>query len=80
MEIEKAALLAIHEYEGARGKFPWFQSAHEGFAILYEEVDELWEAVREQHGPTREEHLKKEAIQVAAMALAFLVEVAYREE
>lgn len=50
-----------------------FRSAHEGFAILKEEVDELWaEVIRHDRDPAA---LKKEAIQVAAMALRFLSDV-----
>ena len=54
-------------------KFPPFNSAHEGYAVLREEVDELWEAIKKKdkdHGA-----IQKEAIQVAAMALRFLEDV-----
>ena len=53
--------------------FPKFNSAHEGFAVLKEEVDELWETVRMKQSDTqRPEMMKREAIQVAAMAMRFL--------
>jgi hypothetical protein len=62
------------EYQNARRTHAPFNSTHEGYAVLLEEVDELWDEVRErQPNPTR---LRKEAIQVAAMALAFAVECA----
>jgi NTP pyrophosphatase (non-canonical NTP hydrolase) len=51
-----------------------FASTHEGFAVLLEEVDELWDEVKKKH-PTKSE-LRKEAIQVAAMALQFASELA----
>lgn len=61
-------------------------SAHEGFAILKEEVDELWEAIRmKQHYSTnsggtiknrvRRDAIIREAIQVAAMAIRLIVEL-----
>lgn len=54
-------------------KFPAFNSAHEGYAIILEELDELWEVVKEnQATPGRSDRLRKEAVQVAAMALRFL--------
>lgn len=56
----------------ARQKFPDFRSAHEGFAVLLEEVNELWDVVRSKHGTPVE--IKHEAIQVAAMALRFLTD------
>jgi NTP pyrophosphatase (non-canonical NTP hydrolase) len=59
------------EFLEARTKFSPFNSAHEGYAILLEEVDELWEAIKS-NDP---HHARKEALQVAAMALAFLLEV-----
>lgn len=67
----------IAELVGARKQFPPMQSAHEGWAILFEEVDELWTEVK---GNKRDmvvykAAMRKEAIQVAAMALAFIMEV-----
>lgn len=63
----------VHELDKAQKAFPPFHSAHEGYSILYEEVCELWEVVREkQSTPGREDRLKKECIQVAAMAMRFL--------
>jgi hypothetical protein len=65
-----AVELVLAELRSARGKFPRpFNTPHEGFAVLKEEVDELWETVRGLEGDMR-----KEAVQVAAMALRFLVE------
>ena len=57
----------------ATENFPPMRSQHEGYAILLEEVDELWEAVRlKQSNPDRPTRIRKEAIQVAAMAMRFL--------
>lgn len=54
-----------------REKFPRpFNTPHEGFAVLKEEVDELWEAVRGFDGGDA----RAEAVQVAAMAIRFIVE------
>ena len=61
------------ELDGARATFPAFNSAHEGWAVLREEVDELWEEVK-QRQPDRE-RMRKEATQVAAMAIRFLHDV-----
>jgi len=61
------------EFEKASLKFPAFASEHEGYAILLEEVDELWEAIKlNQKKPERHNQCRKECIQVAAMALRFL--------
>lgn len=61
------------ELQSAREKFPDFNSAHEGWAIIKEELDELWEVVKENQATNgRNARLRKEAIQVAAMAVRFL--------
>ena len=46
---------------------------HDGYAVLLEEVDELWDEVRKRH-PDRAA-MRKEAIQIAAMALRFVHDV-----
>lgn len=55
----------------AYNKFPRPQaSLHEGYAVLKEEVDELWDAVKDQKASPAS--IRKEAIQVAAMAIRFI--------
>lgn len=69
------------EMAEASGKFPAFASEHEGFAILKEEVDELWEAVKlNQKNPDRLRKCERECIQVGAMALRFLHDMRRRQE
>ena len=46
---------------------------HEGYAVILEELDELWDEVKAQH-PDRE-RLRAEACQVAATAVRFMVDV-----
>lgn len=47
-----------------------FNSTHEGFAVLKEEVDEMWDDVK----ANKKEEAVQEAIQVAAMAIRFIAE------
>lgn len=64
----------------ARRVYPDFHSGHEAYATLLEEVDELWDAVRlNQRRPERSALMRKEAIQVAAMAIRFIEDVCERE-
>ena len=60
------------EHDRATAKFPTFNGAHEGYAVLLEEVDELWQEVK--HGKNPDD-LEAEAVQVGAMALRFLLDV-----
>jgi len=60
------------ELKRAMQKFGPMRSGHEGFAILMEEVDELWEAVRLNQGTEgRSYRMERESTQVAAMAILF---------
>lgn len=62
------------ECQQAMDNWPPFNSAHEGFAVLKEEVDELWDHVKTNQKKRDIEAMRKEALQVAAMALRFAVE------
>lgn len=57
----------------ATRKFGPFHSPHEGWAVIREELDELWEHARANTGHTLE--ARKEAIQVAAMALRYAIDL-----
>ena len=68
------ALAAIDaEYERAARKHGFMHGPHEGYAVILEELDELWEEVRAQK--PEDDKLRKEAVQVGAMALRFLIDV-----
>jgi len=68
------------EYQRADMKFEAFHSAHEGFAVLLEEVNELWDEIKLRKEARRPGAMRREAIQVAAMALRFILEVCMEEE
>lgn len=58
------------ELARARRKFPGAQnSPHEGWAVIQEEVDELWDDVK---ANASRGQMRKEAIQIAAMAVRFI--------
>lgn len=62
------------ELERAQAAHPApFYSMHEGKAVIEEEFDELWDEIKIKH-PDRTK-VRKECIQVAAMALRFLCDV-----
>ena len=76
-EVKRLAILSevIDELIRAKSKFPPMNSAHEGYAVLLEEVDELWEQVRFRPSKRDMHLMRKEAVQVAAMALRFIEDV-----
>jgi len=60
-----------NEYRRAREKFAPMRGPHEGYAVILEEFDEMWDAIKANDIP----HARGECLQVAAMCLAFLLEV-----
>jgi hypothetical protein len=52
----------------ARSKYRPMASAHEGWAVLREEVDELWDEVRKKPGQRNTHAMYHELVQIAAMA------------
>lgn len=75
MKIEHVLLAVRDELYTAQTNWPVFPSAHHGFAVLAEEVDELWDHVKMNQKRRDLAAMRKEAIQVAAMALRFAIEV-----
>lgn len=59
------------EAKSARRKFAPFNSSHEGYAVLAEELDELWDDVK----ANNLEHAIEEAVQVGAMAVRFIADM-----
>lgn len=59
--------------------FPTFHSYHEGYAVLKEELDELWEEVKK-YPKQNKFKLKEEAIQIGAMALRFIYDLLEKEK
>jgi hypothetical protein len=70
------ALVAVsRELATAMAKNGPFNSAHEGYAVILEELDELWEEVRKHRGERDVAAMRKECTQIAAMAIRFMLEV-----
>ena len=62
------------ELERALGTFPPLNSPHEGYAVIREELErELWAHVCDNTG--RSADAEKEAIQVAAMAVRYALDL-----
>jgi len=69
--FEQSCLKDIEdEYARARKKFPDFNSAHEGYAVILEELDEAWDEIKANDLTAA----RKEMVQVGAMALRFLID------
>jgi len=63
------------ELNSAKEKYPnSHRSFHESYAILKEEVDELWEEIKRSKNDNNKHEVRKEALQVAAMAIRFITD------
>lgn len=77
MNINELLKLVVDEMESAKNKHDPFNGPHEGWAVLFEELDELWDEVK---ANGTKERMQAEAIQVAAMALRFIIDVCWKDE
>ncbi len=59
-------------FEAVR-QFPPFNSPHEGYAVIREELEELWEHAKSNTGLSPE--ALQEAIQVATMAVRYFIDL-----
>ena len=74
MELIDLYLDALRdELEFAFKKFPPIRSYHEGYAVIKEEVDELWDDIKANKGG--EAAASHEALQIAAMAIRYIHDV-----
>lgn len=75
MNIADILKQVLVEYDHATANYPAFASAHEGYAVLLEEVDELWAEVKVKQCKHDHDRMRAEAIQIAAMAVRFAMDV-----
>lgn len=70
--FEKIRAAVTLEFVQATRKFGVFNSTHEGHSVIQEEFEELWDEVKANNTTAACE----EAIQVAAMAMRFIFDLA----
>jgi len=60
----------------AKSKFPVdFHNQHEAYAVILEEVDELWEEIKKNQKDYDLVAMRKEAVQCGAMILRLITEL-----
>jgi hypothetical protein len=65
----------LGELDQALRNHPAMPTCHDGWAVIYEELDELWDIVKKKPSERDYQAMRKEAIQVAAMAMRFILDV-----
>jgi hypothetical protein len=71
--VDKVLNEVRKECQRAVEKHGPMKSAHEGYAVLLEEVDELWTEIKQDTGYTPEAFA--EAVQVAAMGVRYVADL-----
>lgn len=75
--LPACAFLAVNEASAelsrAIGTHGSMRGMHEGYAVILEELDELWDEIKKRNPDKK--RARAEAIQVAAMALRFVADV-----
>ncbi len=75
MDPAEAIRKIIREYKRASEMNGAFHTAHEGYAVILEELDELKAEVWKKRSKRSPQRMTKEATQVAAMAFRFMVDL-----
>lgn len=70
---ELTSLVEEEEVKRATRKHAAMHSAHEGYAVIKEELEELWDEIKRQQ-PDKD-LMRLEAIQLAAMAMRFVLDI-----
>jgi len=68
----------LAEFSRAEAKHCPMHSPHEGYAVILEELDELWDEVKADRG--RQQSALREAVQTAAMGLRYVRDLAAVEQ
>lgn len=70
-----AVNLIEDEHDRAIGRFPKFNTAHEGLAVILEEFEGLKAEVFKKQSNYDVDKMRKEATQLGAMALRFIIDI-----
>ena len=72
MRSDEALKQIENEFLRASDLYPDLHSNHEAYAVIKEEVDELWDAIKKHKGTKGNNQIKAELIQVGAMVVRYL--------
>jgi hypothetical protein len=63
------------ELTRAMAHYPRMNSAHEAYAVILEEVEELWQEIKVKQAHHDHAAMRREAVQIAAMVTRFVIDV-----
>lgn len=71
--MDKVVSDVVKELQSAIETHSLFTSAHQAYAIILEELDELWDEIKKKKSMRDVKNMRAEAVQVAAMAMKFIM-------
>jgi transcriptional regulator NrdR family protein len=72
MRYEKALSEIENEFLRATDLYPSLHSNHEAYAVIKEEVDELWDEIKKSKEIRGNKEIRTELIQIGAMVVRYL--------
>jgi transcriptional regulator NrdR family protein len=72
MKYDEALKQIEIEYFRASDLYPDLHSNHEAYAVIKEEVDELWDEIKKSKETHGNNEIRKELIQIGAMVVRYL--------
>lgn len=72
MKIDQSLKLIETEFLRASDLYPDFNSNHEGYAVIKEEIDELWDEIKKTKDTKGNNQIRHELIQIGAMVVRYL--------
>ena len=70
----------LKELHKARDGHRRYNSVHEAYAVLLEEVDEFWDEVKKRRNLRDPNKMRAELVQVAAVAIRAIVDLCFQDE
>jgi hypothetical protein len=78
--IGKAIRLIIPEYNQIICKSPPLQNTYEGWAMLEQGMEELWDEIKKDKKVQSPEQMRREAIFISATAMRFMIDLCLEDK
>lgn len=75
MKKEDAIKQVLSELEDTQLQHPTMRSMHQAYAVLLEEVDEVWTEIKKKPDQRHYIRVRQEAAQIAATALRIMIDL-----
>lgn len=74
-QLDAVIMIVFEELRRAQGLYDPFPTPEHGYAVILEEVEELWQEIKKKPKDRDMAAMEEEAKQIAAMGIRFLLDV-----